>query len=278
MVARLARLGVPTVAPCILRTLPHDPAAFTQGLAYWEGQLYESTGGHHRSSLRAIDPQDGRAQRIVAVDGDFAEGIAVVGGKLYQLSWRSGKARVYSLPDLVLIDELRYRGEGWGLAASDGKLLMSDGSSVLSFCDAKFGLSRTLRVKSRGLPIRRLNDLECVGRSIYANVWPTTDIFELSAETGKVLRIVDCSRLAAAARPRDQECVLNGIAYNADNGAFFVTGKNWNLIFEVAIPPLADGVGPASRPNGQAAIGQPGSLVKTDRTGQPCMGSIVGPV
>lgn len=236
MIDRLVRFGVPTVVPHVLRTLPHDTEAFTQGLVYWAGQLYESTGKIHLSSLRAIDPRDGRVCRLVTVDGDFAEGIAVLGNNLYQLAWKSGRVRVYRLSDLVLVDELQYQGDGWGLTTIDGELLMSDGTSVLSFRDAKFGCSRKLRVTSHGIPIRRLNDLACVGRSIFANVWPTSYILELSADTGQILRVVDCSALALAARPDGKECVFNGIAYNADCDSFFVTGKNWKSIFEVRIP------------------------------------------
>ncbi len=279
-VDRSVRWGVPTDVPRIVRTLPHDPQAYTQGLLYREGQLYESTGGHHASSLRTIDPANGAVQRIVNVKGDFAEGIAALGERLYQVAWKSGTARVYRLPDLALIDQLPYHGEGWGLAASDGQLIMSNGTSVVSLRDASFNVVRTLRTKSHGIPVRRLNDLECVAGSIYANVWPTTDILEFSAHSGRLQRVVDCSALASAVRPRDDNCVLNGIAYNQDRDTFFVTGKNWKLLFEVEIPPATAGPPPTNdaRADGSSDVADPALASAAPADANGCPRIVVQPI
>lgn len=233
---RLARIGVTRVAPRIVRTLPHDERAFTQGLLYHGGLIYESTGGHVGSSLRRIDANDGGLKELIPIEGDFAEGIAVSGGRLFQLHWLSGKVRVYSFPELISIEALSFDGEGWGLASTPKGLIMSDGTSVLRYHDETFTVTDELHVRSNSLPIRRLNDLEWVGDHLYANVLGSSDLLEIASGTGSVTRIVDCSALIAAAAPRTADHVLNGIAYNRDEKTFFLTGKNWKYLFEVAIP------------------------------------------
>ncbi len=125
------RWRVPVITPRIVRSLPHDDRAFTQGLTFYDGCLYESTGLIGHSTLRRIDPLDGSLMKLVQISDDFAEGIAVFGGSLYQLSWHSGKARVFRFPELVMIGEVRYQGEGWGLTSSPEGLIMSDGTSHL---------------------------------------------------------------------------------------------------------------------------------------------------
>lgn len=236
MIERLIRLGLPRVTPQIVRTLPHDERAFTQGLAYHTGFLYESTGGHGSSSLRRIDPRDGRIAHHIAVQNDFAEGIAVTEGRILQLSWQTGIARVYNVPDLVKIDEIGYDGEGWGLAAGPLGLVMSDGTCILRFCDHRLVVTHTLRASCHGISLRKINDLEWASGRIYANVWFSNEILEISPHSGRVIRVLDCSSLAKVADPGDVESVLNGIAYNPDHGTFYLTGKRWPLLFEVAIP------------------------------------------
>ena len=238
LINRLIRVGTPRVRAQIVRTLPHDCLAFTQGLSYHRGLLYESTGSTTHSSLRCLDPSDGSLRSQVQVKNDHAEGIAVVGNRLFQLSWKSEKVRVYQLPELMKVGEFSYDGEGWGLAAGSNGLIMSNGSSTLYFRDEAFQVTRVSHVRSNGIPVRNINDIECVGRSIYANILGSGDIFEISLDHGNVLRIVDCSALVAAAGPSDDASVLNGIAYNGDRGTFFLTGKNWPLLFEVRIPQI----------------------------------------
>jgi len=231
---------VPRVRPRILRTLPHNRDAFTQGLAYVNGELYESCGGRPDSSLRHIDLRDGRVRKTRAVSGDFAEGIAHFDGLLYQLSWKSERARVYSVPDLKLVRELAYQGEGWGLCSGSTGLAMSNGTGTLRFLDGALRVTRSLRVTQNRLPTRRLNDLEWVGDSLYANVLFSSDILEISAASGAVTRIIDCSALVDAAAPDDTEHCLNGFAYNSDSGTFLATGKCWPLLFELDLFPTGE--------------------------------------
>jgi len=234
----LIRARTPRVRAQIVRTLPHDCLAFTQGLSYHSGLLYESTGSTTCSSLRCLDPSDGRIRNQVMIEYEHAEGIAVIGNRLFQLSWQSGRARVYQLPELTKIGELTYEGEGWGLTAGPTGLIMSNGSNTLTFLDEGFKVTQVLHVRSNGIPVRNINDIECVGRSIYANILGSSDIFEISLDQGIVVRIVDCSALLAAAVPTGDYSVLNGIAYNRDRDTFFLTGKNWHLLFEVHVPPV----------------------------------------
>lgn len=234
---RLVRLGVPRVAPRVVRRIPHDTGAFTQGLAWHDGVLYESTGGDTTSSVRAIDPATGDLRHRVPVDGDFAEGIAVLGDHLYQLAFVSGHARVYKLPTLERAGRRHYGGEGWGLAATpDGYLLASDGTSLLRRFDESFAVVGHLAVRSHVLPVRWLNDLECVANRVYANMYAASDIAEIDAQNGRVLRFVDCGGLVAEVAPSRGYDVLNGIAYNPTAGTFYLTGKHWPTLFEVEIP------------------------------------------
>ena len=234
---RLIRLGVPRVAPRVVRRLPHDTDAFTQGLAWHDGVLYESTGGDTTSSVRAIDPATGQLRHRVPVDGDFAEGIAVLGDRLYQLAFVSGHGRVYKLPSLERAGRRHYEGEGWGLCATpEGHLLAGDGSSLLRRFDESFAIVGHLAVRSHGLPVRWLNDLECVGQRIYANIYAASDIAEVNAKSGRVMRFVDCGALVAEVAPPLGYDVLNGVAYNPAAGTFYLTGKHWPMLFEVEIP------------------------------------------
>lgn len=234
---RLIRWGIPRVTPRVVRRLPHDTSAFTQGLAWHNGVLYESTGGDTTSSVRSVDPATGEVRQLVPVDGDFAEGIAVLGEHLYQLAFVSGHARVYKLPTLAHAGRRHYEGEGWGLAATPaGLLLASDGTSLLRKFDESFAVVGHLAVRSHGLPVRWLNDLECVRDRVYANIYAASDLAEIDAHSGRVLRFIDCGALVAEVAPSLGYDVLNGIAYNPVAGTFYLTGKHWPTLFEVEIP------------------------------------------
>lgn len=234
---RWVRLGLPIAVPVIRRTVPHDPQAFTQGLLHAGGMLYESTGLVGRSSLRCLDPQDGSVRRLVPVTGDHAEGIAVDGSRLYQLSWHSGIARIYRFPELEPIGSVRYEGEGWGLASSPAGFLMSDGSSTLQIRGRDFQMVGQLPVRSNGMTVPRLNDLVWARERIYANVWGATDVLEIDPDTGRVCRVIDCRELVRLAAPTQEDAVLNGIAFSETSGAFYLTGKLWPLLFEADISP-----------------------------------------
>jgi glutaminyl-peptide cyclotransferase len=173
---------------------------------------------------------------MVVVPNDFVEGIALYNDRIYQLSWKSQIARVFSARTLELLDQLRYAGEGWGLASGRAEMVMSNGSGTLRFLDEAFRTTRQLRVTLNRLPARNLNDLEWVGQSIYANVLWSSEILEISALHGRVQRIIDCSALQSEAAPRDIEHTLNGLAYDPDRGTYYVTGKCWRYMFEVRFP------------------------------------------
>lgn len=213
---------------------PHREDAFTQGLVWERGRLFESTGLEGRSSLREVTLATGVPLRTQPGPEDvFAEGLALVGTSLYQITWQDHVAYVYDRDTFEKRAEHRYEGEGWGLCHDGTHLVMSDGSDVLRFRDPEtFSVVRTLNVTRLGRPLRMLNELECVGGDVYANVWQTEDIVRIDAETGAVEAIIDASALAreVARSPVD---VLNGIAYVPERGRFLVTGKLWPTLFEV---------------------------------------------
>ena len=230
---------VPRLIPEVINVFPHDSQAFTQGLLWDGGFLYESTGLWGQSSLRRVDIESGMPLDTVAVDETyFAEGLERVGGRLIQLTWQAGRAFVYDFATLAQVDAIEYEGEGWGLCYDGRYLFMSDGSSYLSVRDAEtFALIFRGAVTLNGqiIPPQLLNELECVGDFVYANAWNTDYIFRIDKWTGAVTAIIDASSLLTAAERAalDAGSVLNGIAYNADSQTFFVTGKRWPKLFEV---------------------------------------------
>ncbi len=237
----------PVLVPKVLNTYPHDSSAFTQGLLWHGGALYESTGLRGRSSLRRVDIETGLPEVNLPLDAAyFAEGLERVGDRLIQLTWQSGLAFVYDFPSLELIETIQYAGEGWGLC-SDGRLLfMSDGSPYLSLRDqATFDLIFRGAVTLDGqlIPPQLLNELECVGEHIYANAWNTDYIFRIDKFTGNISALIDASALLTAAQRASLSpgSVLNGIAYNPESQTFYITGKNWGMLFEVVFVAQEDG-------------------------------------
>jgi len=224
----------------IVRTFPHDPHAFTQGLLFFEGKFYESTGLLGRSSLRRVDPDSGMVERRVDLPRDlFGEGVARVGGHLVQLTWQNGRALVWNLATLGKEREISYQGEGWGLCFDGRHLIMSDGSETLALRDPEsFARVGEIVVRRAGRPVRNLNELECVDGVVYANVWQDTHIARIDSRTGEVTGWLDASGLLAPEEARDAD-VLNGIAYLPASGHLALTGKLWPRIFEVEIVPEA---------------------------------------
>lgn len=229
--------GVARVAIEVVDSISHDPEAFTQGLAWHEGRLYEGTGLVGHSEVRELDPGSGAVLRQRSLDGDFAEGIAVLGDRLYQLTWRTGLCHLYRLPMLEPAGSLRFEGEGWGLASDGDRLFMSDGTSRICVRDEGLRLTGEFRATSRGIPIRNLNDLEIVNGKLFANSLDRPEILELCADTGRLLRVVDCRGLLHAEAPRHPEHVLNGIAFRAEDSRLLVTGKCWKRIYVASLPP-----------------------------------------
>jgi len=225
--------GIPKSEPNLLRILPHDPAAFTQGLHIHNGVLYESTGIVGCSSLRVIDRQTGEVLKSINVEGQFAEGIAAVGDRLVQLTWHEEKARVYQLPDLASLEPYRYSGEGWGMTATAEHYLISNGSDEIVYRDRQFYKIKSLKVRINGFPLKGINDLAWAKGKIYCNVLHDNHIYEIDESSGKILHMLNCSRLAdLAAQPGDSN-VLNGIAHDQQEDSFFITGKRWKNYFQV---------------------------------------------
>jgi glutamine cyclotransferase len=221
--------------PTILRVIGHDSGAHTQGLAYADGHLYESTGLVGASTLRRLDTRTGDVLQTVNVPNAWAEGIAVSAGGLTQITYTDCVATRYRLPTLDRERSFHYPGEGWGLAAVDEGYVMSDGSDTLRFLNGSFELLSKLQVCLAGRPLAGLNDLECVDQSIFACVIWHSDIYEIDKQSGDVVRLVDCSEITAKSGRSSYEGILNGIAFAPDRNSFFLTGKHWPSIFEIRI-------------------------------------------
>jgi len=228
--------GVPTHTYSIVNAYPHDPEAFTQGLLYHDGFLYEGTGLPGRSSLRQVELETGDVvhQRLLA-DQYFGEGIALVDGRIVQLTYRSHVAFSYALGDFQPLGEFAYPTQGWGLAYDGQRLLMTDGSSTLYFRDADtFEEIGKVTVRHNGRALSNLNELEIIRGEVWANIWQTDVIARISPASGKVTGLVN---LAGLLTPQEQARadVLNGIAYDAAGSRIFVTGKLWPWLFEIRL-------------------------------------------
>lgn len=231
----------------IVKTYNHDPKAFTQGLIYHEGALYEGTGGSRArgddffSSLRKVNLETGKVEKKFDLADDyFGEGITIMNGKIYQLTWREQTGFVYGLNDFTLLKEFRYSGEGWGLTNDGTNLIMSDGTHVLRFMNPEtFETVRTLKVmKEDGKPQMYLNELEFIKGEIWANIWQEGEIIRIDPATGKIVGRIDFEKLVDEITDKSRDAdVLNGIAYDAEGDRIFITGKKWNKLYEVKIVP-----------------------------------------
>src|SRR6516165_1463339 len=224
----------------IVPTYPHDPKAFTQGLIYVDGHLYESTGREGQSSIRMVELATGRVLQKYDLPGEyFGEGLTDWSSDLLQLTWKAHKGFVYDRFSFSPRRTFAYEGEGWGLTHDATQLILSDGTAYLKFLDPK-----TYRVKGRmkvvdeaGAPVENLNELEFVKGEIWANIWHSNDIVRVSPRTGKVLGRVDLSGIIDPRELGDAEAVLNGIAYDSAGDRVFVTGKLWPKLFEIKVVP-----------------------------------------
>ena len=219
----------------VIRTFKHDPKAYTQGLVYYKGCLYESTGLRGSSSLRKIDPETGKIIQYQGVSPqNFCEGIAIFNNKIYQLTWENQICFVYDLSTFNMETSFDYYGEGWGLTNNNEQLIMSNGSNIIKFIDPdNFQIIKSINVYDKQEPIYYLNELEIINGEIYANVFETNKIVRIDPETGRVTGWIDLSKLRKYLKPNDEVEILNGIAYDKEKNRIFVTGKNWPLIFEV---------------------------------------------
>ncbi|MFP5221364.1 MAG: glutaminyl-peptide cyclotransferase [Acidobacteriota bacterium] len=240
LLVMVLRVDARTVSYSVSAVLPHDQGAFTQGLLFWGGHLYESTGLHGRSSLRKVEPATGRVLRQVELDReDFGEGLALWGGQFYQLTWRNAKVHVYDADSLERVRTLPLHGEGWGVATTPFGLVTSDGSATLTWRDpATMRPTRTVGVTDAGRPVVRLNELEWVEGFILANIWHEDRIAVVSPATGQVAAWIDCAPLRARLGALSQDSDLNGIAWDPAAKKLYVTGKLWPAIFELALEGL----------------------------------------
>jgi glutamine cyclotransferase len=227
----------PVVGYRIVNTYPHDPRAFTQGLVFADGVLYEGTGLRGQSSLKKVDLKTGNILQARQLPARFfGEGITIYGNRVIQLTWRARVGFVYDMQTFQLLDTFNYPTEGWGITHDGRSLIMSDGTSTLYFLDPQtFREVGRLEVHTRDGPVSRLNELEYVQGEIYANVWKTDRIARISPQTGEVVGWIDLEGLL---RPEDRNSridVLNGIAYDVKNDRLFVTGKLWPKLFEIEL-------------------------------------------
>jgi len=231
--------GVAVERANIVRAYPHDRGAFTQGLLWCEGRLFESTGEVGRSELREVRLEDGEVLRRAPFPDDaWGEGIADWGGEIIGLTLSSGTALRWDRDSFAPRGALPCAGQGWGLARIGDELVMSDGSNLLRFLDPEsFAVRRTLAVTEGGRPLRQLNDLAFVGGALLANIFMTDTIARIDPATGESKGRLDLADVVARSGRRDIRDVLNGIAYDPDRERLFVTGKNWPALFEISPPP-----------------------------------------
>jgi glutamine cyclotransferase len=226
----------PAVSYQLVHVYPHDFQAFTQGLIFVDGHLYESTGLNGKSSVRMVDLATGQILKNYEVPQEyFGEGLTDWGNTLVQLTWQAQKGFVYDRETFTLIKTFAYEGEGWGLTHDGKQLIMSNGSAYLRFLDPKtFRETGRIRVTDDGHPVEKLNELEYVRGEIFANVWQTDKIARISPRTGKVLGWIDLSGIIDKSQ-LGGDAVLNGIAYDAVGERLFVTGKLWPKLFEIKV-------------------------------------------
>lgn len=223
----------------VARSFPHDAAAYTQGLAYRGGFLYEGTGINGRSSLRKVSLESGAVvQRVDLPSEFFGEGITIYKNRVFQLTWKSHLCFVYDLNDFRQVKQFSFTDEGWGLAANSRELFMSDGTSEIRVLDPDtFQEKRRINVRDGSKPVDQLNELEFVEGQIFANVWHSNRIARISPETGTVVGWIDVTGLLSPVFHLGPEAVLNGIAYDSLGKRLFVTGKLWPNVFEIKVSP-----------------------------------------
>ncbi|MDR3182664.1 MAG: glutaminyl-peptide cyclotransferase [Planctomycetaceae bacterium] len=230
----------PKIVLTPIAAYPHDENAYTQGLFFDGGYLYESTGQYGQSTLRKVDPKTGDVLIHVNIPNRyFAEGLALADGKLFQLTWRENACFVFDKNTLKKTDEHKYNGEGWGLTFDGEHLIMSDGSAALKFLDPKtfkqkhkIGVSGKPPGAKKDVPVLNLNELEFICGEIWANVWQTTKIVRIDPKNGKVIAWIEMAAFVPEKHRTDtQNCVLNGIAFDAGTNHVYITGKNWNVMY-----------------------------------------------
>jgi glutamine cyclotransferase len=229
--------SVPIYGYRVVDEFPHDRRAFTEGLSYVDGVLFESTGLEGRSSLRRVDLESGEVLQEVALDPTyFGEGNAVIDDRIFLLTWKNGICLVYDRESFEIQQTFSYDTEGWGLTTDGTQLIMSDGTSQISFRDpATFEVIKTIDVLHDGAPVQNINELELIDGEIWANVWLTNLIARINPETGRVLSWVVMSGLLSGLDSRRPVDVLNGITHDPATSRLFVTGKLWPKLFQIEV-------------------------------------------
>jgi glutamine cyclotransferase len=225
----------------VVRAYPHDPTAFTEGLFYLDGKLYESTGLNRQSTLREVRLEDGKVLRSVSLEPQyFGEGIVNWGPDILSLTGQDGVGFRWNRSDFRRKGQFRYPGEGWALTQDGKNIIMSDGTAELRFLDpATMAERKRVTVTFNGQPVERLNELEYVKGEVFANIWMGRRIARIDPKSGRVKGWIDLAALALENANGDPDAVLNGIAYDSKGDRLFVTGKNWAKLFEIKIVPAA---------------------------------------
>ncbi|MES2522530.1 MAG: glutaminyl-peptide cyclotransferase [Gemmatimonadota bacterium] len=235
--AAAAPARTPVFVADVVQEWPHDPTAFTQGLVWHEGRLFEGTGQEGKSSIREVELRTGRVLRRHDLEQKyFGEGIVLLGDDLYQITWTSGVAFVYDWKTFAPKRQFKYDGEGWGLTTDGTSIIMSDGSATLRYRDpATFAIQKSITVRDKGKTVPKLNELEWVKGEIWANVWESDQIARIDPATGNVTGWIDLAGILPKMDRTGNEDVLNGIAYDASGDRLFVTGKLWSKLYEIKL-------------------------------------------
>ena len=242
----------------VVKSYPHDPNAFTEGLYFKDGFLYESTGEQKKSSLRKVELETGKVvQKWDLPPEDFGEGISELNGKIYQLTWQQEMGRIFDANDFKLIQEFKYQGEGWGMTTDGTNLIFDQGTHILKFMDPNtFKTVRTMPVfREDGRPLMQINELEWVKGEIWGNIWHSEQpdilgkpnyIVRIDPNSGRIVGWIDLAGISPDDQPKGEdpydpkaENTLNGIAYDAANDRVFVTGKKWKKLYEIKVKPKA---------------------------------------
>src|SRR5512133_545798 len=222
----------------VIRTYPHDKRAYTQGLVWNDGYFLEGTGQTGESSLRKVDPESGKVISQVNLEPSlFGEGVALLGDRIFQLTWTSRVGFVYDLKTFSLVNKIYYQTQGWGLTTMGDRLVMSDGTNVIRFLDADFNVLSSVEVWDNKGKVENLNELEMINGELWANIWQTDRIARIDPLTGKVTGYIDLANLLPREDRGPDTDVLNGIAWDAQKNRIFVTGKYWPRLFEIAVIP-----------------------------------------
>jgi glutamine cyclotransferase len=231
---------VQTYTYAIIHAYPHDPTAFTQGLVFDNGFLYEGTGLRGQSSLRRVELESGNVLQVHSLSSEyFGEGITIHQDKIFQVTWRSHEGFVYDMDSFELIDAFEIATEGWGLTHDGSGLILSDGTSTLRFIDLDtYEETRAVEVRDRDGPVFNINELEYIDGEVFANIWQTERIARIDPESGSVVGWLDLSGIADSLDENTIVDVLNGIAYDVEGSRLFVTGKLWPMLFEIEIIPM----------------------------------------